>query len=1013
MSEMAPEVTICADDGETEAANLPMSDRKQDSWFYPKLTGDLGRDRNARTLQIAYCLGAFAIVSVLVVNLLAPTQKETPLLMAGAAGLLIAATMNRAGKWEWAARIGVLSALLTAILLVAGARDGFRSHAMLMFPGLLFIAVMLLDRTYYLLTAAIVLLAVAGLGVAEIYGLVGQIPPVRTPTSYAAILSVDLHLLAIAIIGCLIVRDTERNVVDLDANVQRLSAANGELERAYDARRQRETIYRAVWESLDYGMWMCAPDGRNIYNSESLLKLVGKTQKEMADYGWADFVHPEDRVKTLAAWEKCVRSQQRWEMEYRVFGADGEWHTTLSRGVPVHDEQGVVTCWAGMNLDLDALRLAQQSLRRSEAQAHARAEELQAVMDAAPAAILLAHDTEARRITGNRRAYELLRQIPGDNLSKAAPEQELVNNRRVLVDGVEVPADELPFHRVAHSGQPLRNYQLQYLFEDGSAIDLLGNAHPLLDADGRPRGAVAVLIDVTETKRAADALRQNEARLREAAHVARLGYMSWDAQSDMTTWSEEMYRILGWDRNQQPPRMSERYRIYTPESWTRLERAIQRALSEGESYELDVDVVRPDGTIRYAHVRGAPERNAQGRVVRLYGTLQDVTEQKLAEKQLRRTQWAESFRLLSRGIAHDFNNLLGAVLAETEIALTDAPAGVPAQEALRRIQGLAERASEIVRELLIYSGHEQPAIVPINLPAVVRDMLELLRGVIPKGILLRTESGASLPPVMADAGQLRQVILNLVINAGEAIKEETGAVDLAMTRVSFSEGELASVPGGDYVRLEISDTGCGMTEETRSRIFEPFFSTKGEGRGLGLASVHAIVQANGGFIDVVSTPGRGSRFTVLFPSAAAVPETTERAPVRDSVSAALRTITVLVVEDEEALRLATSKILSKRGFSVLQAGDGNAALERLQSAETIDLILLDVSLPGATSREVLRRAEMEHPSAKVILTTAYSRDMVIDTFEGSRISGFLRKPYRLADLVQLLEELSPAQSAGA
>jgi PAS domain S-box-containing protein len=539
---------------------------------------------------------------------------------------------------------------------------------------------------------------------------------------------------------------------------------------------------------------------------------------------------------------------------------------------------------------------------------------------------------------------------------------------------------------------------------DGRRIPVEIAATLWVDPDGK-RLMFCLFRDVTERKKAEDALRESEAWLSEAARVAGIAYSSWDVETDTSTWSEEMYRLTGWDPAQPAPRRAERSKVYTAESWRRLDQAVSWTLATGDPFELDLDVIRPDGAIRHTHARGAAARDRNGQVIRVYGTLQDITEHRMAQERLRQTQWSESFRVLSRGIAHDFNNLLGAILAEAEVALMDVPAGTRGSDELRRIDGLARRASEIVRQLMIYSGEEQPAIGPVDLSAVVRDILDLLRSPVSKNATLRVELGSDLPEVMADAAQLRQLIMSLVLNASEAIGEEPGVIGVTTSHVTIEDNDVAGVPAGSYLRLEVSDTGCGMSEETRARIFDPFFSTKAGGRGLGLSVVQSIVYGNRGFINVASAPGRGSRFEVLLPCGASDPADGESA-ARSSQPQPRISSTVLVVEDEEALRMAAAKVLARRGFAVLQAPDGNAAVDLLQSANQIDVILLDVTIPGFTSREVASKARLFHPKAKVVLTTAYSKQMVMESFEGTDICAFIRKPYRLNELVQVLQGLT-------
>jgi PAS domain S-box-containing protein len=511
--------------------------------------------------------------------------------------------------------------------------------------------------------------------------------------------------------------------------------------------------------------------------------------------------------------------------------------------------------------------------------------------------------------------------------------------------------------------------------------------------------------DITESRRAEANLRASEARLREAERIAGVGSVVWDVETDTTIWSEEMYQIFEWPRTEPPPSWRDRSRLYTADSWTRLNAAIVRAVESGEPFEIDLEAVRPDGSIRFIRNRAETVRDADGRIVRLIGMTQDVTDRKLAEERLRQTQKNETVAIMSRGIAHDFNNLLGAILAETELSLYETGDGATLQEPLRKIEGLARRASEIVRQLMIYSGQEWPAATPVDLAALIKDILQLLHISVSKNATVKTSFERGLPVVMADGAQLRQVVMNLVLNASEAIGGKRGCIDINTSKVALKKDEVPGVPAGEYVRLEVADSGCGMSDEVRSRIFDPFYSTKSEGRGLGLATVQAIVRASGGYINVVSAPGRGSRFQVMLPygvpvaSAAPPPELPPRLPAPGLPR------TVLIVEDEDALRHAAAIILERRGFTVLRAANGGEAMDLLEKAAGIDVLLLDVTIPGITSAEVLARARLLKPKAKVVLTTAYSREMVMDSFNGAEISAFLRKPYGLGELVRVLQAL--------
>jgi CheY-like chemotaxis protein/two-component sensor histidine kinase len=311
---------------------------------------------------------------------------------------------------------------------------------------------------------------------------------------------------------------------------------------------------------------------------------------------------------------------------------------------------------------------------------------------------------------------------------------------------------------------------------------------------------------------------------------------------------------------------------------------------------------------------------------------------------------------------------------------------------------------------MVYAGQDEASLVEsVDLSRLVEEMLGLLKVSISKHAVLKTNLDKTLPVVWGTAPQIRQVVMNLVINASEAIGEKEGVIQIATSQVTVGQGSLANDAAnllpGDYVRLEVSDTGCGMTEETRARIFDPFFTTKFAGRGLGLAVVQGIVRDHGGAVEVASAPGQGATFQVLLSC-----HSEKALGIQSAVTSAgaeksgARTGTILVVEDEEVLRLAVSKALRKRGFSVLEACNGSTAMDLIRAqANDIDVIVLDVTLPGMSSREILEETERIRPELKVILTSAYGKETVSAEFAGLRVERFIRKPFQFAELMGALQ----------
>ena len=414
-------------------------------------------------------------------------------------------------------------------------------------------------------------------------------------------------------------------------------------------------------------------------------------------------------------------------------------------------------------------------------------------------------------------------------------------------------------------------------------------------------------------------------------------------------------------------------------------------------------------------------RDRKGLLVGLRWLLRDSSERvrnevarRQWEAQLQHTQRLESLGVLAGGIAHDFNNLLTGVLGSAELALFRLPPDAPARADLAQIVTAAQRAAGLTGQMLAYSGRGTFRVQPILLPALIREMEPLLRASLPKTSALAFQLGGSLPAVEADATQLRQVLMNLVLNAGEAIGDAAGVIAV---RVAVRECDRAYLAGGvldkeisegPYVSLEVTDTGCGMSGETQARMFEPFFTTKFTGRGLGLAAVLGIVQGHHGTIRVTSEPGRGTQIEVLFP-----PTTRPviAPPALAPVPPAWRGEgTILVVDDEAHIRAGAAQALEHTGFTVLTAADGREAVTVFrQHAETIRAVLLDLTMPNMDGAATARELRQIRPDVRVVLTSGYTAEEATRQFTERDLVGFLQKPYGLKELIAAVRgALEPA-----
>jgi signal transduction histidine kinase/ActR/RegA family two-component response regulator len=513
------------------------------------------------------------------------------------------------------------------------------------------------------------------------------------------------------------------------------------------------------------------------------------------------------------------------------------------------------------------------------------------------------------------------------------------------------------------------------------------------------------VIQSAERRKVEASLRQSEARYR--ALVTATSDVVYRMSPD---WTEMRY-LRGKDfiPDTEGPSCVWLQKYIHPDDQQQVMAAINLTVAAKSVFEMEHRVLRKDGTLGWMFSRAVPMLNSMGEIVEWFGTAKDVTAAKLAQEELLARQKLESIGTLAGGIAHDFNNLLGGVLAQAELALAEHHAGMSPEQELKAIREVAIRGSEIVRQLMIYAGKESEVPGLVNVSRVVEEMLGLLRVSVSKHAALETDLGQDLPAVRGSAAQLRQIVMNLVINASEAIGDRDGMIRVTTNRVTvgLDAAITKGVAEGDYLQIEVSDTGSGKSAETRTRLFDPFFTTKSEGRGLGLALVDGIVRALRGTIHVGSEPDKGTTFQVLLPAIEIAAGETGQ-PISRVVESegASQEFTVLVVEDEDPLRQAVVKMLRRAGFEVLEAANGTIATDLLRvNGGQIDLILLDMTIPGASSHEVAAVAAQVRPDLKVVLTSAYGEEIARTTTSAMQTCSFIRKPFQLEVLVQTLQNL--------
>ncbi len=626
--------------------------------------------------------------------------------------------------------------------------------------------------------------------------------------------------------------------------------------------------------------------------------------------------------------------------------------------------------------------MAQAALDESEAR-------YQGLVASLPDAVLL-RGADARVLFANDVALTLFGvKSPVDLLGKRdvlAPEVMVRDEA-----GQAVLAEDVPSIRVLTTGRPERGQV--YSFANGGELRWMRvAAQPIRSNDGRVTGSVTTFTDVTDRILDQTALRESAVRLELALASARMGVWEYEPGPDRGWWSPNLDDIFqlgdgtrGFLTFLEHVHPDERAGVN--DRITALARGVH-----GQTLEHEFRIVGDDGVTRWARVYGRLTVTGTRRV--FAGTTMDITEQRLLEEQLHRASRLESIGRLAGGVAHDFNNLLAAMLGSLD--LIDGHVSPDVSEDLSTIRHSALRARDLTRQLLAFARKQPVVWRTVDLGVLVREVELLIKRLVGPRIAISIVT-AGRPLVSADASLLEQVLVNLVVNARDAMPEG-GRLEIRVD----------SVPGGaaphGTARLSVTDSGVGMDEETRTRIFEPFFTTKSQGTGLGLASSYGIIQQHRGDIRVESEPERGTRFVVTLPCLAPGDEVTPKtAPPPTAVAARG---TVLVVDDEEAVRRTTRRLVQSLGYDVLDAGNVAQAMDRSAAhGGRIDLLLCDIAMPGEDGRDLAAELVRLRSGLKVVFMSGYSNDMQEMRLEGAL---FLQKPFSRDELARKLAEVTGA-----
>ena len=748
-------------------------------------------------------------------------------------------------------------------------------------------------------------------------------------------------------------------------------------------------LFRAIFLQAAVGIAQASVEGEWLLLNDRFCAILGYTRAEMRGMTSLELTHPDDREASLEARRRLLAGEiSSHSIEKRYVNKNSSTVWTKRFLSLVRDGYEQPQYFITVIEDITDKILAERALRENEDRLRLALSAGLGMWDCDLRDKAVALSPQYRRVFGHSPLTnsEWLGLVHPDD-------RELV--LAVARESIERGSDWETEFRV--------------LWPDGSIRWLLSKATLLVDDNRRPTRITGVSFDITERKRAEAALRESEERFRNMADTAPVLICASGPDKQATFFNRRWLEFTG--RTMEQELGYGWIEVVHPDDREHCLASYSTSFESHRNCHIEYRLRRADGEYRSVVCNGVPRFASDGVFAGYIASCVDITDIKLGQQEALARQKLESMGVLARGVAHDFNNLLGGILASAELALTHT---APVEDELQRIASATIQGGEIVRQLMIYSGGESSTFEPVDISRLIEEMFELLEVSISKQAILRIDLGRDLPAVQANTAQLRQVVMNLATNASDAIGVRQGTIQISTAAVRLSgdsrEFEGLKLTDGDYVRLEVSDNGRGMTTDVQARIFDPFFTTKFAGRGLGLSVVQGIIRAHGGIITLNSAPGQGTTFQVLLPCIA------EKSP---SISRELklvvtdrhpsRTGTIVLVEDEELLRQGVAKFLRTRGYSVIEAADGSIAIDLIREhRDKLDAVVLDVTLPGLSSREVFEEARRLRPDLKVIVTSAYSKETADASFSGLQVDHFIRKPFQLADMVRLLRDVLSA-----
>ena len=776
---------------------------------------------------------------------------------------------------------------------------------------------------------------------------------------------------------------THRGIFDDRGRLIELQSVGTDITGRKRAERALRLTQFAVDRAADAIFWL-RPDGRLIYVNDAACESTDYTRDELlamtvldVDTDFSD-QRLQDLVDEVSANGSCTFISHHRSKHGRIFPIE------VVASYLEFDGQDYVVA---LVRDITERQETERVLRDNE-------ERLKVLFEFAPDACFLT-DLKGVLLDGNRATEEITGFGRGELRGKSLFDVDILS----LDDLPKATASLMESAR----GRPAGPDEYVLTRRDGTRVAVEIRTYPVRIK--KQHLVLGIARDITERREAEQALRQSESDLRALVDHATYGIYRSTPSGRFLSANPTLVSMLGYEDESQVLALDIQSQLYlTPQE---RERVLQLCTAEGRFDGIETEWQRKDGTRIQVRLSGRPVFRETGDLECFEVFAMDVSEQRRLEEQLRQAQKMEAIGQLTGGIAHDFNNLLSVILLNSEFVASALKGGQPAMLAdVQEIEAAARKAAAMTKQLLGFSRRADLVMVPTDIGRVVRELFPMVRRLLPETIDVEIEVGTDHAIAIADTGAVEQMLLNLATNARDAMKGG-GRLSVDVSRAHIDQAYCSLNPNarpGGYVCLSIADTGTGMDAATRARIFDPFFTTKplGEGTGLGLAMIYGLIKQHGGHVTVYSEPGEGTTFHLYFPAAQVDSSSEEEARSTRGLSGGSETI--LLVEDETALRRTGRRILEKYGYTVIDAADGEQALKIYKERRAeIDLIVCDLVMPrmsGAELYDALRR--MGEP-VKFILASGYSEKEAERRSLGTPIP-FVQKPWRLDELLSRLRQ---------